>query len=102
MTNDAMREVLPQEPIAAVFVSAKQADLVRNGFAHETIKRCGSYVVDYTRHDVALAADRTDDRGLAGRASAAVALIPMAVFGFAADLELQDARFGDQPRWPCE
>src|SRR5579863_3023086 len=82
-----LAKVLVSNPL----VCAKQADLVRDGFANEALKRRGTNVGDNSGDDVALALDRPDDDGLssAARPAASVAaLILMAVLREAANERL--------------
>jgi hypothetical protein len=65
-------------------ISAKQAYLVRDGFADERGESIGSHVRDYARNHIALAADGADDWRFSGtdtaRSAAPAAFIPMSVF----------------------
>ncbi|MDQ6867650.1 MAG: hypothetical protein M3178_04330 [Pseudomonadota bacterium] len=75
--------------VAAPLISAKQADFVGDGFADERGERSGSHVRNYPRDDIPFPANRADDWRLAGtnaaRSAPAPALIPMPIFGQAAD-----------------
>jgi hypothetical protein len=70
-------------------IGAEQADLVRDCFAHKSLKSTCSHVSNYAGHDIALAADCANDGRLTGtdatRSVPAAALIFVPVFGFAAD-----------------
>ena len=64
-------EMLVADPL----ICAKQADLVRDSFMHKGLKSSRADVLDNARDHVALALDRTDDRGFTG-ADAASATKP--------------------------
>ena len=84
-----VRIFLSKVLVADPLVGAEQADLVRDGFAHECGERIGADVLNDASHDIALAADSADDWRFAGAnaagPAAAAALVPMPVLGEAAD-----------------
>ena len=89
MINCGVREVFVEPFVSGPLIGAKQADFVGDGFSNEGVKGSGLDVRDHARHNVSLAADCADDWRFAGTnaasSSAAAALIPMPVFGQAAD-----------------
>jgi len=94
MVNSRVRVILVERIVALTLIGAKQADPMRHRFADEGGESGGIHVCDNTRNDVTLAADRPDDRRLAGTntpgSTAAAAFIPMPVFGQAADESFVD------------
>ena len=88
MINDAMR-IVSKVLITNPLISAKQADFVRDGFADEGGESSGIHVRNHASNHVALAADSADDWSFAGTyaagSTATAALIPMPVFGQAAN-----------------
>src|ERR1700730_4812622 len=89
MVNGSVWIIIVERIIAGILISAKQADLVRNGLAYECGESVGIDVCNYPRDHIALAADGADDRRFAGTDAsgsiAAAALIPMPVLSQAAD-----------------
>jgi hypothetical protein len=88
MVNGVQGEFLRELAVSGRFVRAKQADLVRDGFANEPGQRLAFQVVDDARDDVAFALHRpNDDRFASATRSAAsvAALILVPVLGEAAD-----------------
>jgi hypothetical protein len=87
--NDTMRVFAVKPLVARPLVSAKQTDFVRDRFADEGGKSIGGHVRDYARNHIAFSCDGADNRRLAGTdaagSTAAAALIPMPIFGQAAD-----------------
>jgi hypothetical protein len=75
--------------VAYPLVGTEQADLVRDGFAHEGFKCHGAHVFDNAGDDIAFALHSANDWRLAGtdatRSIAAAALILVPVLGEAAD-----------------
>jgi hypothetical protein len=94
MVNGRVRKIFVESPISGPLISAKQADLVGDGFSHKRVKRCGLDVRDYPRNHIALAANSADDWSFAGTdaagSPAAAAFIPMPIFCQAADESLID------------
>jgi hypothetical protein len=70
MIDHAVRKFLAQMLVADPLIGAEQADLVRDGFAHERFERASAYVLDDAGNDIALATDCTDDRRFPGADSA--------------------------------
>ena len=89
VVNGGVREIFIEAFVSGPLIGAKQADLMGNGFANERVERCSLDVRDYPRDHIALAADGADDWSFAGTnaagPAASAALIPMPVFGQAAD-----------------
>jgi hypothetical protein len=87
--NDAVRIFLAKTLVAYPLISAKQTDFVGDGFANEGGESGGLDVRDDARNHIPLAADSADDRRFAGTdaacSTAPAALIPMPIFGQAAD-----------------
>jgi hypothetical protein len=75
--------------VAWILIGAKQADPVRHRFADERGKSGGIHVRDHARNNISLAAYGADDWRFAGTdaagSAATAALIPMPIFGQAAD-----------------
>ena len=88
--HELMREHIAEHPITRVFVGREQANFGRDGLANKAVESLGIGVRDDAGDNVALARYGSDDWRLArsGPAAHAVALIPMAVLGFAADERL--------------
>ena len=101
MINGSVREVFIKPPVPGPLIGAKQADFMRDGFANESVKRCGLDVRDHAGHDVSFAANRTNDWCFAGtdtaRAASAAAFIPMSIFGQATNESFID--FDDTPEF---
>jgi hypothetical protein len=89
MVNSRVWIVLVERVVTWILIGTKQADPVRYRFADERGESSGIHVCDHARNDIALAADRADDWGLAGTdapgSTAATAFIPMPVLGQAAN-----------------
>jgi hypothetical protein len=89
VVNDAMWIFAVKTLVASPLIGAKQADFMGNGFADEGSESIGIDISDYPHDNVSLAADGADDWGFAGTdtasSAATAALIPMPVFGQAAD-----------------
>jgi hypothetical protein len=86
--NSRVWIILVERIVARILIGAKQADFVRHRFADERGESGGIHVRDHARDDVSFAADGADDWSFAGTdtaGSTAAALIPMLVFGQAAD-----------------
>src|ERR1700726_4977596 len=62
---DSLVIIIGQVPVSGMFIGAKQADFIGHGFPNEAFHRRGIGVLDNPRHDVALAADRTNDSSFA-------------------------------------
>jgi hypothetical protein len=103
MVNSRVRVISVERIVARILSGAEQADFMRDGFADESGESGGIHVRDYPRDHISLAAYRTDDWRFAGTDAAgsttAPALIPMPVFGKAADESFVDfddpAEFSD-------
>jgi hypothetical protein len=89
MVDSRVGVILVERIVGRILIGAKQAHPMRHGFADERGESIGTHVRDYTRDNIALAADRANDRRFArtdaSRSTAAAALIPMPIFGQAAD-----------------
>jgi hypothetical protein len=87
--NNAMRLFAVKTLVASPLIRAKQADFVRDRFADERGEGIGTDIRDYPCDHIPLAADGADNWRFAGTdaasSTAAAALIPMSVFGQAAD-----------------
>ena len=80
--------------VARILIGAKQADPMRHGFADERGESIRTHVRDNARDHITLAADHPNDRRFAGAnassSAAAAALVPMPVFGQAANKSFID------------
>jgi len=83
-----MREAMLQPHIAGISIGAEQANAVRCGFPHESLKRLSIGVLDNASNDVAFALDRANNGGLASVSAPALAafLVPMPVLIASADV----------------
>jgi hypothetical protein len=88
VNNGVLREALMEVLVPGKPVGADQANLVRNGFTDECLKRRGSGILDDASDHVALALDRANNDCLSNRASPFMkaTLVPMPVLGLAADV----------------
>jgi len=89
MIDNRMRVFAVKAMIASPLIGAKQADLVRYGFANKGGERIGADIFDDARDDISFslhgANNRRFTRANAAGSTASAALIPMAVFGKPAD-----------------
>ena len=74
VVNRLVRVFLAEMLVANPFVSAKQADLVGDGFADETFQGCGLDILNDARNNVASALNGTSNNRLAATASPAAAI----------------------------
>jgi hypothetical protein len=89
MVNSRVRIILVKRIVAGILIGTKQADPMRHRFTDEGGESGGIHICDHARNHIALAADGADDRSFAGTdaagSAASTTLIPMSVFGQAAD-----------------
>jgi hypothetical protein len=93
VVNSRVWIILVKRIVAWILIGAKQADFMGNGFADEGGESSRINISDHARNHISLAADRADDRRFAGTnaaCSAAAALIPMPIFGQAANESFVD------------
>ena len=90
VVNSLVRKLAVKMFVADPLIRAEQADFGGDAFAHKGFEGLGANIGDDAGHHISLAADRPRDNFLSRSASstAAAALIPMPVFGFAADKRL--------------
>jgi hypothetical protein len=89
MVNCHVWIILVERIVARILIGTKQADPVRHRFADEGGESVGIDIRDHASHNITLAADSADDWRFSGTyaagSAAPAALIPMPVFGQAAD-----------------
>src|SRR5579863_5931120 len=88
VADDLMRKFLIETVIADPFIANQQRHLVGHDLAHKTLEGCAINAVNDASHNLALAADRADDRDFARTdtaATGAAALADMPVLRLAAD-----------------
>lgn len=90
MIDNRVREFVDLPSVTGPRVGSEQANFVGNGFVHELSHRLARNTFQNADDDVALAADGTDDFDFSGAGPAvpAIALLPMFVLGFSADVSL--------------
>jgi hypothetical protein len=88
VVNRLVRETALKTAIAGISIGAEEANPVRYGLPHESLKRSSVGPLDNARNDIALALDCANDRSLAGISPPARSafLIPMPVLVAPADV----------------
>ena len=86
VVNRIVWESLAELLIARALIGRDQTNLVRNCIADEPAHSLHRSIFDDFADHIALAGDRADDRGLAGRATPRLFLIPMAIAVQSADV----------------
>jgi hypothetical protein len=88
VSDDTMRIFFAKMPIAAVIVGRDQTNFVGHRFPNKLFQSVDIGGFDHASNDIALALDRANNSCLAGSgaASPTIALVPMFVAGFAADI----------------
>jgi len=98
MTDETVREIVLELPIARMLISRDQADIFGDRLPNEAVQGLGIRIVDDAGDDVAFALDRADHDELASNASSGLLLIPMPIAVAAADIGFVDfndaAEFG--------
>ena len=99
MPDDFVRILAIEAAIAYPFVTNEQCDLVGNDFADEAFESGGVDAFNHAGNDLSLAADRADNRLLAGTKAAATratALANVAILRLAADEGLVNLYLAEQ------
>jgi hypothetical protein len=87
MINGAVIKFLAKVIVANPLIGAEQANFVRHSFVDERLQGLLLHILNNASDYVSLATDRANYNRFAGsgRAGLAIALFPMAIFGFAAN-----------------
>ena len=100
MMNHTVRDARIEFPIAAMIVSRKQADMMRNRFMNELVQSCGIRALNHASNHIALALDGTHHDEFSLSASApevsASALPFVFVLGFPAHIGFAHFDIADQ------